>query len=49
VDIPFIKVVEHKRVLRQDILAFEKKQKIVRNKSLNFLAKQAQELKLGYE
>jgi excisionase family DNA binding protein len=47
--IPFTKVGSHRRILLKDLIDYEKKQKSVRNKNLAFLAKQAQELKLGYE
>lgn len=47
--IPFSKTGTHRRVLRKEILAFDKKRKETIKKNLNFLAKQAQELKLGYE
>jgi len=47
--IPFTKVGSHRRILLKDLLDYQKKQKSVRNKNLAFLAKQAQELKLGYE
>jgi excisionase family DNA binding protein len=48
-EIPFSKVGTHRRVLRKDVMAFDKKRKIERKKNLDFLTKQAQEFKLGYE
>ena len=48
-EIPFLKAGTHRRVLRKNILLFHKNRKAIRKKNLNLLAKQAQELKLGYE
>ena len=48
-EIPFIKVGSHRRVNQADILAYKNKMVVKRNKNINFLQKQAQELKLGYE
>lgn len=48
-EIPYIKVGTHRRIQLNDILAYDKKLQKNRNSKLNFLAKQAQELNLGYE
>ncbi|MET3877356.1 MULTISPECIES: helix-turn-helix domain-containing protein [Chitinophaga] len=48
-DIPFTKVGTHRRILLSDIIAYDKQLQKNRNSKLNFLAKQAQELNLGYE
>jgi excisionase family DNA binding protein len=47
-DIPFIKVGSHRRILLNDIIAYDKRLQKSRNSKLNFLAKQAQELNMGY-
>ncbi len=47
--IAFTKVGSHRRVSLSDILAYKNKMLANRNKQLKFLAKQAQELNLGYE
>lgn len=47
--IPFKKVGSHRRVVLQDILAYEKGLQNTRQEQLKFLSEQAQELKLGYE
>lgn len=47
--IPFKKVGSHRRILLQDIITYEKKLNIERDKQLDFLANQAQDLNLGYE
>lgn len=47
--IAFTKVGSHRRVSLSDILAYKNKMVANRNKQLKFLAKQAQELNLGYE
>ncbi len=47
--IPFRKVGSHRRILLEDLIRYEAKLKGQRNKSLKFLAKQAQDLNLGYE
>jgi DNA binding domain, excisionase family len=47
--IPFKKVGTHRRIDLKDLQAYERKQKAIREKNLNFLAVQAQDLKLGYE
>jgi len=47
-EIPFKKVGSHRRILLQDVLAYEAKFKAKRRKQLNSLAKEAQELNLGY-
>lgn len=48
-EIPFKKVGTHRRIDLKDIQAYERKQKTIREKNLNFLAGQAQDLNLGYE
>ena len=47
-DIPFKKVGSHRRILLQDILEYESKFKSERRKKLDYLAKEAQKLNLGY-
>ena len=47
--IPFRKVGSHRRILLQDIVTYSDKQEEEREKQLLFLAKQEQELNLGYE
>lgn len=47
--IPFKKVGSHRRVLLQDIITYEKNLNKEREGQLDFLAKQAQDLNLGYE
>ena len=47
--IPFKKVGSHRRILLDDLMSYELKLKTQRKESLKFLAKQAQDLKLGYE
>lgn len=47
--IPFKKVGSHRRILLEDLLKYEAELKEKRSKNLEFLAKQAQELNLGYE
>jgi excisionase family DNA binding protein len=47
--IRFKKVGTHRRVELKDLQAYERKQKAIREKNLNFLAGQAQDLNLGYE
>jgi excisionase family DNA binding protein len=47
--IPFKKVGTHRRIDFKDIQTYERKQKTIREKNLNFLAGQAQDLNLGYE
>lgn len=47
-EIPFSKVGTHRRIKVSDLVAYQKKIKATRSKKLNFLAKQAQELNLGY-
>lgn len=47
-EIPFSKVGTHRRIKVSDLVAYQKKMKATRRKQLNFLAKQAQELNLGY-
>jgi len=48
-EIPHKKVGSHRRILLQDILKFESTFKSDRRKKLDSLAKEAQELNLGYE
>ena len=48
-EIPFRKVGSHRRILLQDIIGYTVKLEKEREKQLAFLAKQAQELNLGYE
>ncbi|WP_199539381.1 helix-turn-helix domain-containing protein [Dyadobacter luteus] len=47
--IPFKKVGTHRRIPLEALLAYETEQKQVRNTNLEFLAKQAQDLNMGYE
>ncbi len=47
--IPFTKVGSHRRILLKDLMVYDKKLKEQRRKSLEYMAKQAQELNLGYE
>lgn len=47
--IPFKKVGRHRRVALEDLQAYERRQQAVREKQLNFIAAQAQDLNLGYE
>ncbi len=47
-NIPYKKVGSHRRILLQDILTYEATFKAKRRKQLNSLAKEAQELNLGY-
>lgn len=47
-DIPFTKAGTHRRMLLNDVIAYDKKLQKSRNSKLNFLAKQAQELNMGY-
>ncbi len=47
--IPFKKVGSHRRILLQDILKYKERQSKERETQLDFLAKQAQDLNLGYE
>lgn len=46
--IPFKKVGTHRRVLLRDVVSYEKQLQKEREKQLEFLAQQAQELELGY-
>lgn len=46
--IPFKKVGSHRRILFRDLLDYQEKQTKEREKQLDFLAKQAQDLQLGY-
>jgi excisionase family DNA binding protein len=48
-DIHYKKVGSHRRILLQDVLAYESKLKVERRKNLDYLAKEAQKLNLGYE
>ena len=47
-DIPFSKAGTHRRIKVADLVAYQKRMKATRRKQLGFLAKQAQELTLGY-
>lgn len=47
--IPHKKVGSHRRILLEDLIEYDRKQKEQREASLKFLAEQAQDLKLGYE
>jgi len=47
-EIPFSKVGTHRRIKVSDLVGYQKKMKATRRKQLSFLAKQAQELNLGY-
>ncbi|MEJ7830564.1 MAG: excisionase family DNA-binding protein [Segetibacter sp.] len=47
-EIPFKKVGTHRRIELKDLITYERKFKENRNEKLDFLAKQAQELNLGY-
>lgn len=47
--IPFKKTGSHRRILLEDLMKYADQQSETRKKSLKFLAKQAQELNLGYE
>jgi excisionase family DNA binding protein len=47
-EISFKKVGTHRRIELKNLLAYEKKLKDSRNEKLDFLAKQAQDLNLGY-
>ncbi len=47
--IPFKKVGTHRRILVEDVLQYQDRQKGVRNEQLQFLTGQAQDLNLGYE
>lgn len=48
-NIPFKKIGSHRRILLQDLIAYEMKLANEREKQLDFLANQAQNLNLGYE
>jgi excisionase family DNA binding protein len=47
-EIPFKKVGAHRRIALKDLITYEKRLKENRKEKLTFLAKQAQELNLGY-
>jgi excisionase family DNA binding protein len=47
-EIPFSKVGSHRRIKVSDLVTYQKKMKTIRRKQLNFLARQAQDLHLGY-
>jgi excisionase family DNA binding protein len=48
-EIPYRKVGSHRRILLQDILDYESRFRSERRKKLDYLAKEAQKLNLGYE
>ncbi|MFT5917077.1 MAG: excisionase family DNA binding protein [Flammeovirgaceae bacterium] len=48
-EMPFKKIGSHRRVLLKDLVAYETKLVAEREKQLDFLSKQAQDLNLGYE
>ena len=48
-EIPHKKVGSHRRILLQDVLKYEANFKSERRKKLDYLAKEAQHLNLGYE
>lgn len=47
-EIPFKKAGTHRRIKLKNLIAYEKRLKENRNEKLDFLAKQAQDLNLGY-
>ncbi|MEZ2440363.1 helix-turn-helix domain-containing protein [Chitinophaga sp. RCC_12] len=47
-EIPFTKVGTHRRILLNDIIAYDKQLQKNRTNKLNFLAKQSQKLNMGY-
>lgn len=47
-EIPHKKVGTHRRVKLSDLQAYDKKQQAIRDEQLDFLARQAQELNMGY-
>jgi len=47
-EIPFSKAGTDRQVKVSDLVGYKRKLKVTRRKQLNFLAKQAQELNLGY-
>jgi excisionase family DNA binding protein len=48
-EIPFKKVGSHRRVFLQDLIEYERRLAKTREEKMQFLAKQAQDLNLGYE
>jgi len=48
-EIPFKKAGAHRRIELKALVAYDKKLKKTRDKKLAFLAKQAQDLNLGYD
>lgn len=47
--IPFQKVGTHRRVKLNDVRVYEQQQQAIRDQQLDFLARQAQDLNMGYE
>ncbi|WEK35072.1 MAG: helix-turn-helix domain-containing protein [Candidatus Pseudobacter hemicellulosilyticus] len=47
--IPFKKIGTHRRIDLKDLQIYERKQKAIRDKQLQFLARQGQDLQLGYD
>ena len=48
-EMPFHKIGTHRRVRYQDVISYKERIDVERNKVLDALAEQAQELKMGYE
>lgn len=46
--IPFKKIGAHRRIMLDDVIAYDNQQKASRKQQLDFLSKQAQELNMGY-
>lgn len=47
--IPYKKVGAHRRVAQEDLQVYQRQQQAERDKNLDFITRQAQELNLGYE